>query len=161
MAQVVSEGTIATVDIERAFSHGEPVYGRGETISYRGRDFALTMMKNLPSLQVNLDALEGPLERVWVAVDEGTPDPSWIYDVDLGPIDHVDVISGSKALQWAMFLEYRGIAYGQIVEDTAEAMRVLTAMPHDTAQPVHAIVNYEVMMVIRRLAGYKELEGRR
>jgi len=161
MAQVVSEGAITTVDIEQAFSHGEPVYGRGETISYRGRDFALTMMKNLPSLQANLDALEGPLERVWVAVDEGTPDPSWIYDVDLGPIDHVDVISGSKALQWAMFLEYRGIAYGQIVEDTAEAMRVLTAMPHDTAQPVHAIVNYEVMMVIRRLAGYKELEGRR
>jgi hypothetical protein len=117
------------------------------------------MMKNLPSLQVNLAALEGPLEIVWVAVDEGTPDPSWIFDVDLGPIDHVDVLSGTKAAQWALFLEYRGIPYGTLVEDTSEALTTVSRLAHNTVQPVTAIVNYEQMMLIRRLAGYKELEG--
>lgn len=145
--------------ILRAFAHQAPVFGRGETISYRGREIALTMMKNLPSLQVNLAALEGPVEVVWVAVDEGTPDPSWIFDVDLGPIDHVDVLSGTKAAQWALFLEYRGIPYGAIVEDTAEALATVSRLAHTTEQPVTAIVNYEQMMLIRRLAGYKELEG--
>jgi UDP-N-acetylmuramyl tripeptide synthase len=145
--------------ITRAFSHQAPVFGRGETISYKGREISLTMMKNLPSLQVNLAALEGPLEVVWVAVDEGTPDPSWIFDVDLGPIDHVDVLTGTKAAQWALFLEYRGIPYGAIVEDTAEALAAVSRLAHSTGAPVTAIVNYEQMMLIRRLAGYKELEG--
>lgn len=147
--------------ISRAFESQAPVFGRGETIVYRGREISLTMMKNLPSLQVNVAALEGPLEIVWVAVDEGTPDPSWIFDVDLGPIDHVDVLSGSKAAQWALFLEYRGIPYGTIVEDTAEGLTTVTRLSHATDEPVRAIVNYEQMMLIRRLAGYKELEGAR
>lgn len=145
--------------ITRAFSRQAPVFGRGETISYKGREIALTMMKNLPSLQVNLAALEGPLEVVWVAVDEGTPDPSWIFDVDLGAIDHVDVLTGTKAAQWALFLEYRGIPYGAIVEDTAEALGAVSRLAHQSGAPVTAIVNYEQMMLIRRLAGYKELEG--
>ena len=150
------------VDPERvveSFENLPPVYGRGETIRYRGREIALTMMKNLPSLQVNLAAMEGPLERVWIAVDEGTPDPSWIWDVDLHPIDHVDVLSGTKAWQWALLLEHRGIPYGEVIEDTKEALAAVCALPAATAQPVSAIVNYEQMMLIRRLAGYKELEG--
>jgi hypothetical protein len=45
------------------------------------------------------------------------------------------------------------------VEDTSEALTTVARLAHDTAQPVTAIVNYEQMMLIRRLAGYKELEG--
>ena len=138
-----------------------PVYGRGETISFKGADIALTMMKNLPSLQANLDAMTKSPELVWVAVDEGTPDPSWIYDVDLGVVDHVDVLTGTKAWQWAVFLEYRGIPYGRVIEDTAEALSAVRSMARERGVPVAAIVNYEQMMLIRRLAGYKELEGAR
>jgi lipid II isoglutaminyl synthase (glutamine-hydrolysing) len=147
--------------VSAAFEHAQPVFGRGETIVYRGRDIALTMMKNLPSLQVNLAALRSRLEIVWIAVDEGTPDPSWIFDTDLGPLDHVDVLSGTKAWQWAIFLDYRGISYGQIISDTATALDEVVRLAHTTEQPVHAIVNYEQMMLIRRIAGYKELEGQR
>lgn len=151
--------TMEASAVSRSFHDQPPVYGRGEVIRYRTRDVALTMMKNLPSLQVNLSAMTGPLERVWIAVDEGTPDPSWIFDVDLGPLDHVDVISGTKAWQWVLLLEYRGIPYGRVIEDTAEALRFVAELPDAMNQPVHAIVNYEQMMAIRRLAGYKELEG--
>ena len=144
-----------------AMKEGSPVYGRGETISYRGVDIALTMMKNLPSLQANLDAMTQAPELVWVAVDEGTPDPSWLYDVDLGVIDHVDVLTGTKAWQWALFLDYRGIPYGQVIEDTAEGLRAVRDLAVARGTQVAAIVNYEQMMLIRRLAGYKELEGAR
>jgi len=145
--------------VTEAFGHQAPVFGRGETIVFRSREISLTMMKNLPSLQVNLAALRGPLEIVWVSVDEGTPDPSWIFDADLGPIDHIDVISGTKAWQWALLCEYRGIPYGRVIEDTSAALSAVVGLGATTDQPVHAIVNYEQMMLIRRLAGYKELEG--
>ena len=155
-------GTPVDLDAARsAMTSGVPVYGRGEVISHKGAQIALTMMKNLPSLQVNIDAMSESPELVWVAVDEGTPDPSWLYDVDLGPIDHVDVLTGTKAWQWAIFLEYRGIPYGQVIEDPAEALSAVRAMALERGVTVTAIVNYEQMMLIRRLAGYKELEGAR
>lgn len=158
-ACTVADISLAAASVDRAFANQAPVFGRGETIVHRGREISLTMMKNLPSLQVNLSALKGPLEVVWVSVDEGTPDPSWIFDADLGPIDHIDVISGTKAWQWALLCEYRGIRYGSVIQDTSEALATVVRLAASGDQPVHAIVNYEQMMLIRRLAGYKELEG--
>jgi UDP-N-acetylmuramyl tripeptide synthase len=145
--------------VSESFDNQAPVFGRGETIFYRKREISLTMMKNLPSLQVNLAAMTTPAEHVWIAVDEGTPDPSWIFDVDLGLLDHVDIISGSKAWQWVLLLEFRGIPYGRVMGDTAKALKAVVALEGNRNQPVRAIVNYEQMMTIRRLAGYKELEG--
>lgn len=159
-ALLLGEGFSAESAVQ-AFGRQAPVFGRGETIVFRARRVSLTMMKNLPSLQVNLAALRGPLEVIWVSVDEGTPDPSWIFDADLGPIDHIDVISGTKAWQWALLCEYRGVPYGQVIEDTSAALAAVVALGAISDQPVHAIVNYEQMMLIRRLAGYKELEGAR
>jgi UDP-N-acetylmuramyl tripeptide synthase len=149
---------VAGSTVRSAFSSLPPVYGRGETITYRGVEFSLTMMKNLPSLQVNLAAMTGELGPVWIAVDEGTPDPSWIFDVDLGPLRRVEVLSGTKAWQWALLLEYREIPYGEVILDTKKAMdRMVELAVPDV--PVVAIVNYEQMMLTRRIAGYKELEG--
>jgi hypothetical protein len=157
-ASDAAEVSLVGASVQSAFSRQAPVYGRGETITYRGVEFALTMMKNLPSLQVNLAAMSRPLGPVWIAVDEGTPDPSWIYDVDLGPLERVWVLSGTKAWQWALLLEYRDIPYGEVILDTKKAMDRLVELA-TPGVPVAAIVNYEQMMVTRRIAGYKELEG--
>jgi len=156
--QVVIDKALDKATTMASFTAGQPVWGRGEVISYRGRELSITMMKNLPSLQVNLAAMTHPAERVWIAVDEGTPDPSWIFDADVSVIDHVDVLTGTKAHQWALLLEYRGIGYDRIIDDTREALDHIVSLPHD-GSPIRAIVNYEQMMVIRRLAGYKDMEG--
>lgn len=141
-----------------AFRQLPPVWGRAETVHYAGRDFDLLMQKNLPSMQVNLQTVVDTPATVWVAVDEGTPDPSWIYDLDLGPIRTVDVLSGTKAWQWATFLAYRGIEVGEMIEGTKEAMDYLAGLgPEGT--PVTAIVNYEQMMAMRRIAGLRDLEA--
>jgi signal transduction histidine kinase len=46
---------------------------------------------------------------------------------------------------------------GEVIADTKAAMTALAA--HDQRGPVTAIVNYEQMMKIRRIAGYLDLEG--
>jgi UDP-N-acetylmuramate-alanine ligase len=38
-----------------------PVYGRGEVVSFEGREFQLIMQKNLPSMQVNLRSIHDTL----------------------------------------------------------------------------------------------------
>ena len=141
-----------------AFSSLPPVYGRGETVTYRGRDFRLLMQKNLPSMRANLSTIDAQPARLWIAVDEGTPDPSWVFDLDMGPIIRVDVLSGTKAWQWATFLSYRGIQVGEVIEATRDAMEWFSREDH-TGVPVTAVVNYEQMMALRRIAGLKDLES--
>ena len=48
-----------------------------------------------------------------------------------------------------------------VVDDTAQALIAVSELAAQRDVVAQAIVNYEQMMVIRRLAGYKELEGTR
>lgn len=144
---------------EAAFAGLETVYGRGEILDARGQHIELVMMKNPPSLQLNLDALGRVPQRVMVAVDEGTPDPSWIYDTDLSTLDHVDVVTGTKAWQWATRLGYEGIDVGAVIEDFPAAVEAFLALPEPTDGPKVAVINYELMMELRLRMGYLDLEG--
>lgn len=143
-----------------AFSGMKPVYGRGENIEAFGAPLTLIMMKNHPSLQANLDALTEAPESVYLAVDEGTPDPSWIYDIDLGVVDHIDVVTGTKAWQWETRLAYGEIPVALVDEDPESAFAEFGKLTAPSRQGHRtAIVNYEQMMDLRRELGYMEIEG--
>ena len=137
----------------------DTVYGRGEVLTHRGEDIEVIMMKNPPSLQLNLDYLEEAPEQLFVAVDEGTPDPSWMYDTDFGHIDHVDVLSGTKAWQLATRFGYGDIPVGSVVPDLKPALEKFLALPKPARGTKTMIVNYEQMMLIRKLLGFLELEN--
>lgn len=139
-----------------AFEKLKSVYGRGEVLQLDDQELQLIMMKNLPSLQVNLDALESKLENVWISVDEGTPDPSWIYDIDLSKLGSVAVVSGTKTYQWATRLAYAGISTAELIESESAALKHFLGLP---GKHKVAIVNYEQMMWIRKQLGFLDLEG--
>ncbi|MGA7149259.1 MAG: MurT ligase domain-containing protein [Microbacterium sp.] len=145
----------------RAFAAMQPAYGRGEVIPLApGRDeqVEFVMFKNAPSLQLNLDALPSAPDRVLMAIDEGTPDISWIYDVDFDALDHVDVVSGEKAHQVALRLEYAGIRVGAVEPDLARAVSMMRALPPRSGLSQTWMVNYEIMMAGRRLLGHGDQE---
>ncbi len=143
-----------------AISALKPVYGRGESVEAFGAPLTIVMMKNFPSMQANLDALTEKPESLYLAVDEGTPDPSWIYDIDLSSIDHVDVVTGTKAWQWETRLAYAEIPVGRVEPDPTVAFEAFGSSTTPSRQPHRtAIVNYEQMMDLRRVLGYKEIEG--
>lgn len=135
------------------------VYGRGELLTVGDESVEIIMMKNPASLQLNLDALEAPPEQVFLAVDEGTPDPSWVYDIDLSALSHVDLITGSKANQFAVRLRYAGIPVGGVDLDIRNAVKTFLALPKPATGRKTMILNYEQMMLIRNSLGFKDLEG--
>ncbi|HPT95818.1 MAG TPA: MurT ligase domain-containing protein [Microbacteriaceae bacterium] len=143
------------------FAAMAPAYGRGEVIPLApGRDDVVefVMFKNAPSLQLNLDAMEGAPERVLMAIDEGTPDISWIYDVDFDALDHVDVVSGEKAHQVALRLAYAGVRVGVVEPDVAKAVELMRALPGTAGRRQFWLVNYEIMMQGRKLLGHGDQE---
>ncbi|MDL9979701.1 MurT ligase domain-containing protein [Microbacterium sp. ASV49] len=146
----------------QGFSRMAPAYGRGELVPLRpGRtdeQVEFVMFKNGPSLQLNLDALESAPERLLMAIDEGTPDVSWLYDVDLDKLDHVDVVTGEKAYQLATRLAYAGIPIGLVEPDMERAVQHMRALPTTTSGRQTWFVNYELMMIGRRLLGHGDQE---
>lgn len=137
----------------------QPVYGRGEILTHNGEDIEIITMKNPPSLQVNLDYLERYPEQVFVAVDEGTPDPSWIYGSDLSRLDHVDVLTGTKAWQLATRFAYSEIAVGLVEPELGPALKAFLALPRPQRGMKTMIVNYEQMMFILKILGQLKMEA--
>ncbi|PZE29828.1 MULTISPECIES: MurT ligase domain-containing protein [unclassified Curtobacterium] len=144
--------------VTRAFTAMKPAYGRGERIPIAGEHAEFTMFKNAASLQLNLDALSTPPEQVLMAIDEGTPDISWIYDIDFSHLDHVDVVSGDKAWQIALALEFAGVRIGRVEPDVEAAIRLMSGLGATTSGTKHFIVNYEIMMLARKALGHPDLE---
>ncbi len=158
MAAALLGDELMLADVASGLATMDAVYGRGEVLQHNGEDLELITMKNPPSLQVNLDYLDRP-EQVLVAVDEGTPDPSWIYGSDLSKLDHVDVITGSKAWQFATRFGYDELPVGLVEPALKPALAHFLALPKPGRGVKTLIVNYEQMMLIRKELGYLELEG--
>lgn len=144
------------------FAKMAPAYGRGEVIPLRrdpaGEQVEFVMFKNAPSLQMNLDALETAPERALIAIDEGTPDVSWLYDVDFDVLKRIDVVTGEKAYQLALSLEHAGVEIGVVEPDMEKAVALMRALTPSPSGTQTWFVNYELMMIGRRLLGHGDQE---
>ncbi|WP_067199738.1 MurT ligase domain-containing protein [Microbacterium sp. XT11] len=160
-ARVLGDG-FAVAKAAAGFAHMAPAYGRGEVIPLRrdpsGEQVEFVMFKNAPSLQMNLDALEETPERALIAIDEGTPDVSWLYDVDFDVLRRIDVVTGEKAYQLALSLEHAGVEIGVVEPDMEKAVELMRALEPTSSGRQTWFVNYELMMIGRRLLGHGDQE---
>jgi lipid II isoglutaminyl synthase (glutamine-hydrolysing) len=117
------------------------------------------MLKNLASLQLNLDYLQDTPDSVLFAYDESSKDPSWLYAADLSRLDHVDVISGPKGAFVALRLAYEGKDFGVIEPDITKAVQRMLDGPRPKSGRHTFFLDYDQMMATRRYLGYKDLEA--
>jgi hypothetical protein len=143
----------------RAISSQQTVYGRGEIAKYQGVEIQILMMKNPSSMRATLVAMEDPETAIWIAMDEGTPDPSWIYDIDLSRIGSVKMISGSRAWHWATRLSYFGLSPESVEPDSKQALAQYVSFLKANGKRGTLLTNYEQMMAIRKLMGFLDLES--
>ena len=142
-----------------AISQQETVYGRGEVVQYQGVQIQILMMKNPSSMRATLVAMEDPETKIWIAMDEGTPDPSWIFDIDLSRIHAVRMISGSRAWHWATRLTYASIPVEEVLTDSKQALAEYVKFLKSEGKRGTLVTNYEQMMEIRKLMGFLDLES--
>jgi lipid II isoglutaminyl synthase (glutamine-hydrolysing) len=142
-----------------AISTQETVYGRGEVASYQGVEIQILMMKNPSSMRATLVAMDNPETAIWIAMDEGTPDPSWIYDIDLSRISAVRIVSGSRAWHWATRLSYSQIPVQKVETDSRIALAEYVQFLKTSGKRGTLLTNYEQMMAIRKHMGFLDLES--
>lgn len=144
----------------RALSTMDTVYGRGEIMMVEGQEIEIILMKNPPSLRMNLDALEKKPDVLMFAMDEGSPDPSWMYGIDLSKLGGVDITTGTKAAQIATFFGYQHLPVGKVIPNNAEAIRAFLALPAPEEGRKLIIANYEQTIALRRIMGQSGIEGK-
>lgn len=144
-----------------AISKQETVYGRGEVANYRGAEISILMMKNPSSMRATLLAMDDPEAAVWIAMDDGTPDPSWIFDIDLIRIKEVFLVSGSRCWHWATRLSYAEIPVKKVISDSRAALDSYTDYLLGEGKRGTLLTNYEQMMEIRKQMGFLDLESGR
>ncbi len=132
------------------------VYGRGEVIDHAGQRIEILLLKNLASLQMNLDSLSGTPESVLLAFDEGSKDPSWLYAADFSRLRHVDVVSGPKAAFIALRLEYAGVTYGVIEPSIEKAVQLMIDSPASGDGTRTFILDYDQMLLTRKYLGHHD-----
>lgn len=93
----------------RSISSMEPVFARGETTSVKGEPVEFVLVQNPASFQLNVDELDPGLDQLLFAMGSDVRDPSYFWPVDLSAMAPVAVVSGSKAHELALQLEYQGV----------------------------------------------------
>lgn len=143
----------------RSLETAETVYGRSDLVDVSGSSLRILMMKNKPSMQALLFA-EKQIHEAWISVDEGTPDPSWLFDIDLSKLESVKIISGSRCWHVALWLYYAGYRDFQVIPETKLAMNEYLSYLTSSNASGTLIANYEQTLLIRKLIGLKSIASR-
>lgn len=139
-----------------ALSDVAPAFGRGETIVIDGTPIELILVKNPSGFRLSLLSFADGTADTMIAINDNYADGrdvSWLWDVDVSRLEQVAVVSGVRAHDMALRLEYDDITPEVIEPDLAAALEKLLA--HHPRRPKHIYCTYTAMMRLRKLLSIK------
>lgn len=153
--QIIGEEAELTTLLS-ALSDVAPAFGRGETIVIDGTPIELILVKNPSGFRLSLLSFADGTADTMIAINDNYADGrdvSWLWDVDVSRLEQVAVVSGVRAHDMALRLEYDDITPEIIEPDLAAALEKLLA--HHPRKPKHIYCTYTAMMRLRKLLSIK------
>lgn len=146
----------------KALSSIKPAFGRGETISINGHDIELVLVKNPAGFRLALASFDPADTSVMIAINDmyaDGRDMSWLWDVDFSSLamGGVDMVSGVRAYDMALRLQYDKVAARTVEQDLGKALEAFI-MPSQSAGNAHTkgagtkriFCTYTAMLTLRR-----------
>ena len=133
-----------------------PAFGRGETIVIDGTPIELILVKNPSGFRLSLLSFADGTADTMIAINDNYADGrdvSWLWDVNVSRLEQVAVVSGVRAHDMALRLEYDDITPEIIEPDLAAALEKLLA--HHPRRPKHIYCTYTAMLRLRKLLAIK------
>jgi UDP-N-acetylmuramyl tripeptide synthase len=143
---------------EKVLQELPPVFARGEVVQINGKPVEFVLVQNPTSFQLNLDALELPLDRLMIAIGRDVHDPSWLWTVDMSGLAKVDVVSGFNYAEIGLRLEYDDIEIGEMVPELFEAIEKFMALPEPSSGIRTVVFSADAMRRLRRHLGFTSPE---
>ena len=149
-------GPEITDTILSALENIKPAFGRGETIYLNGTPIELILVKNPSGFRLALLSFAKNNSATMIAVNDNYADGrdvSWFWDVDFSLLKNVAIISGVRAYDMALRLQYDDIPIGKIDTNISKALEDFINTNPD--EPKQIFCSYTAMTTIRRLLSEK------
>ena len=146
----------------RALSNVAPAFGRGESVEVNGQPCELVLVKNPAGFRLSLKSFSPDNVATMIAINDNYADGrdmSWLWDVDFHSLQagSVACVSGVRAYDMALRLQYDDTEIGKVVPDLTEALNYLLSSHAD--QPKRIFCTYTAMLHLRKaLAKHARLE---
>jgi UDP-N-acetylmuramyl tripeptide synthase len=143
-----------------ALSRVTPAFGRGETITVDGSPCELVLVKNPAGFRLSLASFDPAHHATMIAINDDYADGrdmSWLWDVEFTSLTHVATVTGIRAYDMALRLQYDEVPVNLVDTDIAAALEAfLSTHSHS---PKRIFCTYTAMLTIRKLlSSYADVE---
>ena len=162
LVRVILGNSLNVDSMLKALSGIKPAFGRGEQLIIDGQPCELVLVKNPAGFRLALASFDPANYATMIAINDAYADGrdmSWLWDVDFDSLQEqgVTAVSGVRAYDMALRLEYDEVPIDFVDTDLAVALRQL--ITKHTRQPKRIYCSYTAMLALRRLlARYTDVE---
>lgn len=130
-----------------------PAFGRGEVITVNDQPLELVLVKNPSGFRLGLSSFSPEGYATMIAINDNYADGrdmSWLWDVSFESLEHdgVKIVSGARAYDMALRLDYDTIKIESINTDLKQALRAFLESYPDTPKRIYC--TYTAMLALRR-----------
>ena len=132
-----------------------PAFGRGESIKIGDKECELVLVKNPAGFRLSLKSFDSNIADTMIAINDDYADGrdmSWLWDVDFESLhDGVSMVSGLRAYDMALRLQYDEIAMGHVEPILTKALRLFLSEGDKKTKRIYC--TYTAMLTLRRELG--------
>ncbi len=150
---VLGTGPIDTPKLVKALGDVAPAFGRGESLTVDGQPLELVLVKNPSGFRLGLKSFPAGGYATMIAINDNYADGrdmSWLWDVEFESLREggVEVLTGVRAYDMALRLQYDDVPFGAVEPDITAALR--TFIDGSRGKPKRIFCTYTSMLAIRR-----------
>jgi UDP-N-acetylmuramyl tripeptide synthase len=151
--RTVTNTTAQLESLVAALQKVEPGFGRGEKIMYKNQEIELVLVKNPAGFRLALSSFHAANTVTMIAINDQYADGrdmSWLWDVDFSSLADTGVamVSGVRAYDMALRLQYDRVAVAAVDTELKTALRVFLASPGEHKR---VFTTYTAMLRLRKL----------
>ena len=154
IARAITE-TDAPQTLLKALETVRPAFGRGEAIEVDGHPLEIVLVKNPAGFRLALQSYAHTNVSTMIAINDNYADGrdmSWLWDVNFAALKHVDTVSGIRAYDMALRLQYDDVSIETVDIQLSSALDEFLSRGKGKKR---IFCTYTAMMSIRKLLAKK------
>lgn len=154
LTRVVSGEKLQLDTLFTRLSTVRPAFGRGETLTVNGKPCELVLIKNPGGFRLALSSFDPAGYATMIAINDAYADGrdvSWLWDVNCDSLrpEGVSTVSGVRAYDMALRLQYDDVPFTTIEPDLTQAISAFISANVDAPKRIYC--TYTAMLKIRSL----------
>lgn len=152
VVRLIQDTSTDTSSLLKELESVKPAFGRGEAITIDGEPLEIVLVKNPSGFRLSLASYADRPAATMIAINDlyaDGRDMSWLWDVDFRDFKKTGIqfVSGIRAYDMALRLQYDEVEVGRIIPNIADALRCFL---NETTGPRRIYCTYTAMLAFRR-----------